>query len=66
MYSPKYVWVLPSSYKENWWRNASSKTNCTDAQMAQVVNGYVTVGINTLNENTQQTTIAGEVRMMPN
>lgn len=44
MYGYNYVWMLTqaSSYSNGWWRNAN---NCTDDQMAAVLEDHFTADI---------------------
>ena len=42
MLAPKYVWITPSWYQENWWKSTVNE-NCTSEIMKQVVNGSLAV-----------------------
>ena len=42
MLAPKYVWITPSWYQENWWKSTVNK-NCTPEIMKQVVNGSLAI-----------------------
>ena len=42
MLAPKYVWITPSWYQENWWKSTVN-ANCTPEVMKQVVNGSLAI-----------------------
>ena len=42
MLAPKYVWITPSWYQENWWKSTVN-ANCTSEVMKQVVDGSLAV-----------------------
>lgn len=42
MYSPRYVWILHGWYTKNWWTN-SKGTSCNDKELADAVDGYISV-----------------------
>ena len=42
MFAPKYVWITPSWYQENWWKSTVN-ANCTPEVMKQVVNGSLAI-----------------------
>ena len=42
MFAPKYVWITPSWYQENWWKTTTSK-RCSPEVMKQVLNGSLAI-----------------------
>ena len=42
MLAPKYVWITPSWYQENWWMSKVN-ANCTPEIMKQIVNGSLAI-----------------------
>ena len=42
MLAPKYVWITPSWYQENWGKSTMNK-NCTPEVMKQAVNGSLAI-----------------------
>ncbi|XP_015472192.1 gamma-aminobutyric acid type B receptor subunit 1-like, partial [Parus major] len=54
LYGKKYVWFLIGWYADNWFRIKDPAINCTEAEMAEAVEGHVTTEIVMLNpENTR-------------
>ncbi|XP_009996600.1 PREDICTED: gamma-aminobutyric acid type B receptor subunit 1, partial [Chaetura pelagica] len=54
LYGKKYVWFLIGWYADNWFRIKDPNINCTEAEMAEAVEGHVTTEIVMLNpENTR-------------
>ncbi len=39
LYGPKYVWMLPGWYHNNWPDAAPQKTSCTAEQVMEAANG---------------------------
>ncbi|ELU13608.1 hypothetical protein CAPTEDRAFT_204049 [Capitella teleta] len=49
LYGPRYVWMLLGGYARNWWTLLDEKTNCTQEQMEDAVEGYISVnGFNSI------------------
>uniref|UniRef100_A0A8C0GQD4 Gamma-aminobutyric acid type B receptor subunit 1 n=1 Tax=Chelonoidis abingdonii TaxID=106734 RepID=A0A8C0GQD4_CHEAB len=54
LYGKRYVWFLIGWYADNWFRIKDPAINCTEAEMAEAVEGHVTTEIVMLNpENTR-------------
>lgn len=61
MFSPKYVWILPNWYSEDWW--TKQKHGCTRDDMRMVLNNsllYAPRGFFPLQSNSTDT-ISGTV-----
>lgn len=44
IYLPKYAWIFPMWYNDNWWINtASENTSCNPNILLQVINGSIGV-----------------------
>ena len=43
MTAPRYVWITPSWYQDNWWKENPSDRNCTLEMMELVINGSLAV-----------------------
>ncbi|XP_041270212.1 gamma-aminobutyric acid type B receptor subunit 1, partial [Onychostruthus taczanowskii] len=54
LYGKKYVWFLIGWYANKWFRTPDPSINCTEAEMAEAVEGHITTEIVMLNpENTR-------------
>ena len=40
--TPDHVWILPSYFDPNWWKN--SDTNCTDEEMKNILESIIFIG----------------------
>ena len=43
MTAPRYVWITPGWYQDNWWKANPSDRNCTSEMMEQVINSSLAV-----------------------
>ena len=64
MTAPKYVWITPSWFEDNWWKANLENRNCTPEIMAQILNGSLAIGPKGafLLENNSDVTTSGLVR----
>lgn len=45
LYGEHYVWLLPGSYSENWWRTSENDSDCTASQLEEALTGYIATEI---------------------
>ncbi|KAI1715550.1 7 transmembrane sweet-taste receptor of 3 GCPR domain-containing protein [Ditylenchus destructor] len=40
MFGPNYLWILPGYHRSDWWLEPERRTNCTQQQIDQVLEGH--------------------------
>lgn len=56
IYGRRYQWIITGIYEENWWRlneNESELLGCTETELLDAINGYISTDILPLSKNTQ-------------
>ena len=63
MFGPKYVWVVPGDYPDEWWKIQDTNISCSSEQLMEALHGYIGTDVMPLSKNTQKT-ISGLVSIV--
>ena len=61
MVYPNYAWILYGWYSEEWWRSPDAAVNCSEDELAAVLERALVVQQYPITDNTSHVAVGGVV-----